>query len=44
MPLEDTIATIRALEIKPKKPKHDGAFADAIIGDWDVWSKGVPAD
>jgi len=39
MPLEDTIATIRALEIKPKKPKHDGAFADAIF--WVASNQGM---
>ncbi|MEZ5097085.1 MAG: DUF1800 domain-containing protein [Nocardioides sp.] len=30
MPLDDTIATIRALRIKPAKPKNDSSFARSI--------------
>ena len=39
MPLEETIATIRALGIKPKKPVHDGAFANDIF--WVVSGQGM---
>ncbi len=39
MPLEETIATIRALRIQPRKPTRDGAFADAIY--WAVSGQGM---
>jgi hypothetical protein len=31
MPLEETLATIRALRIRPRQPTRDGAFADSIF-------------
>ena len=39
MPLEETIATIRALGIKPRKPVNEGAFANDIY--WVAQGQGM---
>lgn len=39
MPLEETMATIRALRIKPRKPTQDSSFANALY--WVVNGQGM---